>query len=67
MPPIFEYECLNCHKPYEVFYKSLKDVEKEEPQEKCVKCSSTDKKRVPSKTNFILKGRGWYARHQSGE
>jgi putative FmdB family regulatory protein len=59
--PLHGYKCQECEMEYEVFYTSQKAVEKEEPEEKCPKCDSTEKERLPPKgTSFDLKGRGWY-------
>jgi putative FmdB family regulatory protein len=52
--PIYEYECLNCGKHYEVIQKFS-----EEPLRRCADCGGHLHKLV-SQTSFILKGTGWY-------
>ncbi|MGB9710566.1 MAG: FmdB family zinc ribbon protein [Thermodesulfovibrio sp.] len=52
--PIYEYECMNCHKVHEVIQKFS-----EEPLKNCPVCGGELKKLI-SKSSFILKGSGWY-------
>ncbi len=60
MPPIYEYNCLNCGHKYETLYLSFSSAEKEEQEEQCPKCASRDKERlISANTSFQLKGRGW--------
>lgn len=59
--PIHGYECQKRKKEYEVLYLTHSDVEKDEPNEKCPDCGSTEKKRlIPKNTSFQLKGKGWF-------
>ncbi len=52
--PIYEYECMNCHKIHEVMQKFS-----DEPLKKCPICGGELKKLI-SQSSFILKGSGWY-------
>ncbi|GAB6182494.1 FmdB family zinc ribbon protein [Thermodesulfovibrio hydrogeniphilus] len=52
--PIYEYECMNCHKIHEVMQKFS-----DEPLKKCAICGGELKKLI-SQSSFILKGSGWY-------
>ncbi|MGB9821975.1 FmdB family zinc ribbon protein [Thermodesulfovibrio sp.] len=52
--PIYEYECMHCHKVHEVIQKFS-----EEPLKNCPVCGGELKKLI-SKSSFILKGSGWY-------
>ncbi|WP_353685586.1 FmdB family zinc ribbon protein [Thermodesulfovibrio sp. 3462-1] len=52
--PIYEYECMKCHKVHEVIQKFS-----EEPLKNCPVCGGELKKLI-SKSSFILKGSGWY-------
>lgn len=52
--PIYEYECLNCEKRFEVFQKFS-----DEPLKTCSDCNGQIRKRI-SNTSFVLKGSGWY-------
>jgi putative FmdB family regulatory protein len=52
--PIYEYDCLDCGQPLEVFQHTT-----EKPLEVCPKCQGLLKKRI-SLSSFILKGTGWY-------
>lgn len=53
--PIYEYECLNCSKEYEIMQKIT-----DKPLSKCPECGGRLHKKI-SNTSFILKGTGWYA------
>ena len=53
--PIYEYECSDCGKQFEVFQKFS-----EEPLSRCHDCGGHVHKLI-SRTSFILKGTGWYA------
>jgi putative FmdB family regulatory protein len=53
--PIYEYECPNCGKHFEVFQKFS-----DEPLTVCRDCGAHVHKLI-SRTSFILKGTGWYA------
>lgn len=60
--PIYNYICEECGTPFEVFYRTIGEAEREEPQEKCPKCDSPKKRRaVTTGTSFKLKGSGWYS------
>ncbi|MDI1472567.1 MAG: zinc ribbon domain-containing protein [Thermodesulfovibrio sp.] len=52
--PIYEYECMECHKIYEFIQKFS-----EEPLKNCPECGGELKKLI-SQSSFILKGSGWY-------
>ena len=53
--PIYEYECENCGKAFEVFL-GIKD----KPVKKCTYCKSTSIRKLVSNCSFQLKGTGWY-------
>jgi len=52
--PIYEYECPNCGRHYEIFQKFS-----DEPLNRCPECGGHVHKLI-SRTSFILKGTGWY-------
>ena len=52
--PIYEYECLDCEKSFEIFQKIS-----EEPLKKCRECNGR-LNRLISRCSFQLKGTGWY-------
>ncbi|ACI20966.1 MULTISPECIES: FmdB family zinc ribbon protein [Thermodesulfovibrio] len=52
--PIYEYECMQCHKIHEVIQRFT-----EEPLKNCPVCGGEVKKLI-SQSSFILKGSGWY-------
>ncbi|AEH44805.1 regulatory protein, FmdB family [Thermodesulfatator indicus DSM 15286] len=52
--PIYEYECENCGRHYEVWQKIT-----DEPLTTCEACQGKLRKLV-SQSSFILKGSGWY-------
>ncbi|MDI6889499.1 MAG: zinc ribbon domain-containing protein [Thermodesulfovibrionales bacterium] len=52
--PIYEYECPNCGKQYEIFQRF-----NDEPLSRCPDCGGHVHKLI-SRTSFILKGTGWY-------
>jgi putative FmdB family regulatory protein len=60
--PIYEYQCDECGKQYEVMQKFS-----DEPLHTCPECGGALHKLI-SQTSFVLKGTGWYltdyARHQ---
>ena len=61
--PTYQYKCKNteCQVEFDVFYTSIPNAEREEPEEKCPKCDSKEKERLISRdTSFQLKGKGWY-------
>jgi putative FmdB family regulatory protein len=52
--PIYEYECPNCGKHYEIIQKFS-----DEPLNRCPECGGHVHKLI-SRTSFVLKGTGWY-------
>lgn len=52
--PIYEYECLDCGKKFEIFQKMS-----EEPLKECKACTGR-LNRLISRCSFQLKGTGWY-------
>jgi putative FmdB family regulatory protein len=52
--PIYEYECLDCGKRFEIFQKMS-----EEPLKECKVCKGR-LNRLISQCSFQLKGTGWY-------
>ena len=63
--PIYEYQCTQCGKIYEVFQSA-----KDEPLKKCKDCLGEVTKLI-SNCSFQLKGTGWYvtdyARKEGGK
>ena len=53
--PVYEYECKECQKVFEVQQKMS-----DEPLKNCPECQAPVKKLV-SMSSFQLKGGGWYA------
>lgn len=53
--PIRDYNCERCKKQYEYFHHGPND---QVPT--CPHCGSKEAKKLPAKSDFILKGRGWY-------
>ncbi len=53
--PIYEYECRDCQKVFEVQQKIS-----DEPLKECPQCKG-DVKKLISANSFQLKGGGWYA------
>ena len=53
--PIYEYECEDCGKDFEVFLGI-----KAQPVEKCIHCKSNNIRKLISNCSFQLKGTGWY-------
>lgn len=54
--PIYEYECTNCGKRFEVLQRM-----NERPDLQCDSCNGSDIQRVLSPGAFIFKGEGFYA------
>jgi putative FmdB family regulatory protein len=52
--PIYEYECVDCGKQFEVFQRIS-----DKPLKSCQFCQG-EIHRLISKTSFALKGGGWY-------
>jgi len=52
--PIYEYQCLDCGRHYELIQKFS-----DEPLTICVQCGGKVRK-LMSATSFVLKGGGWY-------
>ncbi|MFL6231721.1 MAG: FmdB family zinc ribbon protein [Thermoanaerobaculia bacterium] len=59
--PIYEYECLSCHKRTEVLQR-MNDA----PLAACPSCGAEVKKLI-SAPSFQLKGSGWYATDYGGK
>ena len=53
--PIYEYQCRNCDKRFEVIQKTSED-----PMKLCSNCNGPLEKMI-SRSAFHLKGSGWYA------
>lgn len=53
--PTYEYQCKKCDHEF-----SREQRITEKPVKKCPECGSMQAKRLISKTNFVLKGSGWY-------
>jgi putative FmdB family regulatory protein len=53
--PVYEYECNECHKVFEVQQKIADD-----PLTSCPECDG-ELKKLMSMSSFQLKGGGWYA------
>jgi putative FmdB family regulatory protein len=53
--PLYEYECQKCQKISEFLLK----ISGPHPDE-CPVCKHTQMKKLLSRTNFVLKGTGWY-------
>lgn len=53
--PLYDYQCLDCDKHFEVFCKvsDTADI-------KCEACGSSNIKKAVSAPSFQLKGGGWY-------
>ena len=58
--PVYEYECSECEKVFEVQQKIADD-----PVEECPECGGRVKKLI-SMSSFQLKGGGWYADGYTG-
>ena len=54
--PIYEYQCTNCHKQFDLLQKIT-----EEPVTQCPDCLKNTAIRLVSAAGFQLKGSGWYA------
>jgi putative FmdB family regulatory protein len=54
--PIYEYECTNCHKQFDLMQK-ISDT----PAKQCPQCFKDTAVRLVSAAGFQLKGNGWYA------
>jgi putative FmdB family regulatory protein len=53
--PIYEYECEDCRKTFEVFLSV-----KAKPVTQCRHCNGTNIRKLVSNCSFQLKGTGWY-------
>ena len=54
--PIYDYKCKACDKDYEYFH-----VNSEDKEAVCPHCGAKEAEKLPpKKTEFILKGKGWY-------
>lgn len=56
--PMYEYRCPDCAHEFEVIQKFSDD-----PISVCPKCAAANVKKLISRTNFALKGGGWYSDH----
>lgn len=56
--PMYEYRCPDCAHEFEVIQKFSDD-----PISVCPKCTAANVKKLISRTNFALKGGGWYSDH----
>lgn len=61
--PIYEYECPDCKTQIEILLKGFDEI-----KPLCKHCLAQNKKqiemkRIISKTNFQLRGNGWYKDH----
>lgn len=56
--PMYEYRCPDCAHEFEVIQKFSDD-----PISVCPKCAASNVKKLISRTNFALKGGGWYSDH----
>ena len=52
--PLRDYECQSCKQVWEELRKDQSDPEK------CPKCGAESPKRLLARSNFALKGTGWY-------
>jgi putative FmdB family regulatory protein len=59
--PIYEYECLKCHKVEEILQRFS-----DKPLTKCKHCSGKLHKLI-SHNSFHLKGTGWYVTDYAGK
>lgn len=59
--PNYDFECQKCNEIFEISRKIT-----DETDVKCPKCGSPDSKKLISKTNFVLKGPGWFGKSKSG-
>lgn len=63
---IYSYHCSSCSADFEELYFTLKKVEQEEPELKCPKCGSLDKKRTfTGAPQLVFVGSGWSQRTES--
>ncbi len=53
--PIYEFECQNCLKRFDVLVSYHSS-----PIKECIYCHSAAIKKMPSLSSFQLKGSGWY-------
>lgn len=61
--PIYEYQCLDCGKEFEVMQRITA-----EPLTECICCKSKGNvKKLISHSSFHLKGTGWYVTDYSGK
>ncbi|MFH1069679.1 MAG: zinc ribbon domain-containing protein [Candidatus Glassbacteria bacterium] len=54
--PIYEYQCTDCGKTFEVLQRM-----NEKPELKCNSCDGSNIQRVLSPGSFVFKGSGFYA------
>ena len=61
--PIYEYQCLDCGKEFEVMQRIT-----DEPLSECMCCKSKGNvKKLISHSSFHLKGTGWYVTDYAGK
>ena len=53
--PTYDYECKGCGHEFQKEQRIT-----ENPAKKCPSCGAMKAKRLVSRTNFVLKGSGWY-------
>ena len=54
--PIYEFRCNDCQHINEFVMK----ISEKKPEEGCESCKSHNMSKIISKSNFVLKGTGWY-------
>lgn len=59
--PLYEYQCLNCHKIHEIMQRFS-----DPPPVSCPSCKGKIKKLI-SLSSFSLKGTGWYVTDYKGK
>jgi len=57
--PIYNYQCNNCGKQYEIYFRSVDDSKKKHLY-KCPYCNSYDVEKIPSDITIRFKGSGFY-------
>ena len=61
--PIYEYQCLDCGKEFEVMQRITED-----PLTECIHCKCKGNvKKLISHSSFHLKGTGWYVTDYAGK
>ena len=57
--PIYQYRCLKCEEEFEIIM-SLSERSEKKTQVVCPACGSEESDSLVARTNFTLKGKGWY-------